>query len=97
MKRTAEVEITTTITVEFDDAVPSEWDGRTLLHRHENPEAWEPGTTLRDVIAGMAVSIGLWNSHDGWADFPDGTIAARLDWANSPNIGKVTLDGKALI
>lgn len=90
--RKVEVEFTSTIVMEFDDEVVSDWDGRTLLTCHENPERFTPGSTLRTSLAGAAVSIGLWGSHDGWADFPREAISADMSW-EFPEIESVYLDG----
>lgn len=95
MKRRVEVDITTTITLEFDDEAVSDWDGRTLLTCHENPERFEVGSTLATSLAGAAVSIGLWGSRDGWADFDRDSLSADTSW-DFPEINSVTLDGQAV-
>lgn len=93
--RRVEVEVTTTIVMEFDDAAVSDWDGRTLLTCHENPERFVPGSTLRTSLSAAAVTIGLWGSRDGWADFDRDAIWASTSF-DSPSIGAVTLDGQAV-
>jgi hypothetical protein len=82
--------------MDIDDEAVSDWDGRTLLHVHENPERFVEGTGLRDALAAMAVSVGLWGSRDGWADFDNEAIWASMS-TDAPEIGLVTLDGKPVI
>lgn len=93
--RRVEVEISGRVFLEFDDEAVSDWDGRTLLTRHENTEAYLPGSTARDVLAAAAVTVGVWGSRDGFADFPDDAIKA---WAfpEAPEINSVVLDGQVL-
>jgi hypothetical protein len=95
-RRRVEVEVTTTVIMEFDDEAVSDWDGRALLHVHENPERFLPGSTLRDSLAAAAVTIGLWGSRDGWADFDREALWASTS-ADAPDIGRVTLDGRVVI
>lgn len=95
-RRRVEVEVTTTVVMEFDDEAVSDWDGQTLLTCHENPERFLPGLTLRDSLAAAAVTLGLWGSRDGWADFDREALWASTS-ADTPDIGKVTLDGRVVI
>jgi hypothetical protein len=94
-KRRVEVEVTTRIVMDIDDQAVSDWDGRTLLTCHENPERFVPGSTLGTSLAAAAVTVGLWGSRDGWADYPVEAI-----WASSvmdaPEINSVTLDGQVV-
>jgi hypothetical protein len=93
--RKVEVEAVVRIVLEFDDEVVSDWDGRTLLQIHENEDRYLPGATQADALAGAAVTIGLWGSRDGYADFPVDAVRARI--ANEfPEIQSVTLDGEVL-
>lgn len=93
--RKVEVEAIVRIVLEFDDEVVSDWDGRTLLTIHENEDRFLPGATQEDALAGAAVTIGLWGSRDGYADFPNEAITARIA-GEFPEIQSVTLDGEAL-
>lgn len=90
MKRQVEVEISGVITMEIDDEAVSDWDGKKLLEIH----AREGGAFgQREMLAAMAYSVGVLNSHDGFADFPDEAIRA-WDFVGGPEFGRVTLDGK---
>lgn len=69
---TMPVEISFTI----DDRVKSDWDGRDLLHIHENGERWATGKPItRDmataVIAAQIIDRGRLGNTDGFADFPE--------------------------
>lgn len=98
-KRTVTVEVSTTLEIEIDDEQVSDWDGRTLLTRHENPEYVERGITLEQVLCGVAQYVGIdgrtLDRCDGFADFPEATATSTALWPDW-DFGLVTLDGKVV-
>lgn len=95
-KRIVEVEVSGLIRMEIDDEIRSDWDDRTVLeiHQREDSQQWTQG----QVLAGMAYSIGVLGSWDGYADFEhakyDGISA--WDFIDGPEFGTVRLDGEVL-
>lgn len=76
---TMEVEVTFTI----DDEKASDWDGRSLMTVHENPERWAAEAPIeRDLalsyMASQIIDRGRLGGTDGWADFPDD--ATSFSW-----------------
>lgn len=84
MKRKFEVTLSVDVMVEIDDEAVSEWDGKTVLAAHENPERWAKDfvATLGTSIGAIAQTVGLYGSRDGWADFPDEAIRAHVSGAS---------------
>lgn len=70
------VDMPVEITFTIDDTKLSDWDGRSLMQIHENPERWAAGTPipLETALAYMAAQIidrGRLGGTDGFADFPE--------------------------
>lgn len=71
---TVEMPVEITFTIDTDHI--SDWDGRDLMHVHENSERWAAGAPIeRDlalaVMAAQIVDRGRLAGTDGWADFND--------------------------
>ena len=92
-QRTVEVDVSLTLVLRFDDEALSDWDGRTLLTRHENPEAYRPGTTPGEVLAHAAYVVGMLGSRDGFADFPREALSADF---RDPEFDATYLDGERI-
>lgn len=73
-KRTYEVELTVSVTVEIDDEATSDsYPGETILTAHTNRERFIEGSTFATSIGSLAQALGINNRRmgniDGWADF----------------------------
>lgn len=78
MKRTVSVTASCTFDFEIDDAVPSEWDGATILtvleKRGKDGDIYTENATLRDLLGDLGIQLCVdgrsMGNFDGWADFP---------------------------
>lgn len=90
--RTFRVEVSTVITVAVNEAILSDWDGKSVLD--PTSERWRPGMTQSEIAGSLAVAIGCQGIRVGGSDGfaylpPDTAVASGSFWADEWSVDSV--------